>query len=173
MATLTVYSNTADGYLRSQSSVYLTARSGANLTVGTDSSIVISGQLRLTGTSYCYESFLFFDTSPIGTGTVTSATLSLYAKTDQSDVDFTTYARARDWGATLTTGDWVAGASLSALTLLASASSAGISTSAYTAFSSESAFTSNVSTSGNTLVILTSARHESGDPPPTGAEYVT
>jgi len=121
---------------------------------------------------WVYEGFISFDTSAIGAGTVTSATLSLCPYQDQSVTDYTLYARARDWGASLTTADWVAGASLSGLTLLASVSTVGISVGSYAALSSESAFASNINTSGSTRIILTSSRHEAGNLPPTGLEYV-
>ena len=161
MSTLTVYSDLVDGYIGSDSAVYLTARAGGgNLGVSTGADSIVQGQ----SLGYnCFEGFISFDTSSIGAGTVTAATLSLYAKSDYSVVDFTVYARARDWGASLTTADWVAGADLSALPLLASVTTAGLSVAAYTALSSESAFVSNINTSGSTRIILTSARHEAGN----------
>ncbi len=98
----------------------LTASVGAGLHVGQD----------FLGDSYgsqydCYETFLDFNLATL-TGTVSSATLSLGLALDVSTEDFTVEARTQDWGATLTTGDFVAGASLGGLTLLATLASSGI-----------------------------------------------
>jgi len=112
--------------------------------------------------TYYFETFLAFDTSTV-LGTITSATLSLYGSYDSSPTDFTVEARAYDFGATITTADYLPGTSLAALTLLASRSTAGFTTSGYNAFTSEAAFLSNINQAGTTRLIINSSLHRLGD----------
>ena len=163
---LTVWSSTADGYIAGQNATYATARSTAYAAYPTSLNGWI-GQLWDETDYYTYELFLDFNTSSVGSGsTVTTATLSLYGKAYQADPDFTVEARIRDWGGTLTTADWVAGASLGDYTLVASkATSGGWPTNAYTALTSESAFLTNVAQSGTTYVMCSSDRLRGGNTP--------
>jgi hypothetical protein len=126
------------------------------------------------GNKVVYEGFVSFDTSSIpDTDTIDSATLSLTAATDASYTDFTIEARTKDWGASLTSVDWVAGADLSGLALLASYATASgwVGTTTY-AFTSESAFRSAVSKTGTTYVMVSSSRTRVGNEP-SGDEYVS
>jgi hypothetical protein len=168
MTVSTFYSNTADGRVSSYDATYATARAGAALNADSAGSTMPLGQF---GTYNCYESFISFDTSTIGTDEISSATLSLYAYGDNSVTDFTCHARLKDWGASVTTADWVAGADLSSLPLLASVSTLGLSTSSYTDFTSESAFLTNINKTGTTGIILSSSRHEAANAP-TNNEFV-
>jgi hypothetical protein len=166
VSTLTVYSDAADGLVYGLNATYTTARSTASVADGT---YLFIGQAL---GYYCGESFLSFITSDVpDDATISAAILSLYVAGEQSVTDFTLEARLRDWGATLTTADWVAGASLSALTLLASKSTVGISGAAYLALTSEAAFATNVNKTGTTLLLLDSSRHVAGTTP-TGNEYI-
>ena len=170
--TTTAYSSTEDGFVRSTSTTYSTARSGGTLALNTTANIVVAGQLLSTPDYSCYEGFIDPDTSAIPDGDdISSAVLSLYGNADNSTTDFTANARLRDWGTTLETADWVAGASLSALTLLATFASTGFVVGAYSDFTSDAAFIANVSKTGETRIIITSARHEAGTTP-TGEEYL-
>jgi hypothetical protein len=168
MANYTIYASVA-ACIYSKSGTYSSARSGTGQTL--DSALNV-GQLYIATFYYCFESFIGFTTSSV-LGTVSSATLSAYLFQDNSTTDFTVYARLRDFGSgAVTTGDWVAGASLSALTQLASKGTSGIgSTNAYKTFTSSN-LASNINTSGDTRIILTSSRHE-GNNTPTGNEYVS
>lgn len=169
MATYTIYSDTADGYLESFDATYATARAGSgSINVDTTSTSIYVGQL--SGTYYCIESFVSFDTSSV-VGVVSSATLSLYGKDDGSATDFTMTAATRDWGATLTTGDFVAGASLSGLTTVATFATSGFSIAGYNVFTSTGSFLSAINIGGTTRLIVYSSRH-SGNNTPTGNEYV-
>ena len=167
MANYTIYASVV-GCIRSKSGTYSSARSGTDKTLDTSLSV---GQAYIATFYYCFEVFIGFTTSSV-LGTVSSATLSAHLAGDGSSTDFTVYARLRDFGSgAVTTGDWVAGASLSALTQLASINTSGIgSTGSYKTFTSSN-LASNINTSGDTRIILTSSRHE-GNNTPTGNEYV-
>lgn len=115
-----------------------------------------------------------FDTSSIGGGsTVSSVVLDLFLVIDNSTTDFTMNARDNAWGPTLTSGDYVAGASLSGSTLLASIFSSGIgATNAYKTLTSQAAFltATNIKT-GSVQILLCSSRQE-GNNTPSGNEYL-
>lgn len=122
----------------------------------------------------CVEQFVGFDTSSIADSDIVSqVVLDMYLTADNSTTDFTINARTKDWGASVTSADWVAGASLSGLTLLASLSTSGIgATGAYKTLTSQAAFLTapNIKT-GTVFAVLSSSRLESGTTP-TGEEYV-
>lgn len=168
MANYTIYASVV-GSIRSSSTTYASARSGSGQAL--DSTSLPVGQNYVSSNYYCYESFIGFTTSSV-LGAVSSATLSAYLITDGSTTDFTAYVRLRDFGSgSITTGNWVPGASLSALTQLASIASSGIGSSgSYKTFTSSN-LASNINKSGDTRVILTSSRHE-GNNTPTGSEYL-
>ncbi len=177
MTTATFYANTADGYLQSRDDSYSLARAGTGASLGSSASATTAyvGQANdgAPGFVYgCFELFLSFDTSSIPDGAgITSVTLSLYGETDASATNFTINARAYDWGASLTTADWIAGASLSGNTLLATFATSGFSVAGYNDFTSEAAFRTAINKTGTTYIVLSSSRHE-GNNTPTGAEYV-
>jgi hypothetical protein len=163
---LTVYSSSADGYVSSSNATYATARAGGTLAADATLAQLPVGQRFSSPNHICYEQFISWDTSSIPAGaTVTLATISLYVQLDQSDTDFTIEVRPYDWSTTVTTADWIAGASLSGLTLLASKGTAGISTVAYTALTSEAALLSAIVTGGTTRVVVDSSRHVAGNQP--------
>lgn len=172
MPTLTAFATSEDGRLESSDLVYLTARAGGGV-VGIDTNNIVVGQ-RLEGATYrCWESFLSFDTSSIpDDATIDSVVLSLFGDGDFSSTDFTLQARLRDWGATLTTTDYVPGANLAALTLLATVTSVGWSLAAYNDFTSEAAFAANINKTGETRLVIVSSRLVAGNVP-TGLEFVT
>ena len=167
MTTTVVYADAADGYLESLDGTYSTARAGAGLSANTTGTLIV-GQEESGGIYGVYESFVNFDTSAItDSDMITAALLELGLSADQSTTDFTCQARTRDWGATLTTADFVAGASLGALTLLATRATSGIG-----ATGSLKAFTENgsnlrdaINKTGLTSMILCSDRHVAGNTP--------
>lgn len=176
----TFYSDTADGFIQSLDTegTYSTARAGTSLTVDTSSTGDFLGQRYSGGLNwyFCYEVFLKFDTSAIDDGDdVSAAVLSVYGQQDATTGnDFTIQARTKDWGASLTTEDWVAGASLGALSLLATFNTAsGFSTAAYNDLTENgTALRDAVNKTGVTYVLLNSSRHEAGNAPTGGDEYV-
>jgi hypothetical protein len=189
MTTTVVYADASDGYITSQGleydnegpvdGNYADARAGSGptsaLTADTGSTSLTVGQDRVFGLAYSYyvyEAFLSFDTSGIDDGdTVSAAVLNVTSHADSSTTDFTIQARLRDWGTGLTTADFVAGASLSGLTLLATyATSSGFT--ANTAYDfTDSAMPANVSKTGATRMLLCSSRTV-GNNSPTGNELV-
>lgn len=167
---LTVWSSTADGYVYGEDASYAIARTTV-LADSNSSAVFIVGQTTNFG---CYEGFISFDTSSIGSGaTVTLATLSVYVDVLGSGGGYFTYqARIKNWGATLTNADWVSGAAdFSAYTLVASLDSSAMTAGAYRALTSESAFLTNVAKTGTTYIMATSSDHLAGNEP-TGTEYV-
>jgi hypothetical protein len=157
-----------DGVVYSSNASYATARTGGSLGAGVGGTTI--GQATFPP-YYIFECLYSFDTSAV-VGTVQSATLHLYGNVDSSATDFIAEARLRDFGATVTTADWVGGDSLAALPLLATFNTAaGWSTAGYNQFTSESAFISNINQSGFTRILVHSSRHRIGNAP-TGNEYV-
>lgn len=168
----TFYSGTSDGYLVSVHATYATARSthSGGTSPSDTATTMVCGQQK-PGDFQLYEMFVQFDTSAIDDGdTVSQAVLSLYGTVDLSTTDFTAEARVSDWGASLTTADWIAGESLSSLTRVATHASAGFTTSAYNDFTEDGLnFRSAVNTTGATRLILVSDRLVAGTEP-TGNE---
>ena len=171
MATLIVYDTTPTGAreVRSNSTVYATARAGASLITETADWI---GQDFGTPLHYCFECYYQFDTSALGAdATVSAVSLELDGLTDNSTTDSTFEARAYDWGGTVTTADWVAGDSLAALTLLATWATSGFSA-GYNAFTSDAAFPAAINRTGFTRFLIASDRLRLATTP-TGPEKVS
>jgi hypothetical protein len=168
---------TADGRLRNSNATYLTARSGGG-TFATDTTATFAevGQELSGGIYYCYESFFDFDTSIIPVGaTIASATLEGYVVSVSTGSSTAAIVRARikDWGASITTADWVAGASLSGQTLVAHmAALSGLTVSAYNTFVND-ALAANINKGGVTRIMLHTDRLEAGTAPGVGGEYAT
>lgn len=178
MTTDTFYSESADGFIESShATTYSTARSSSGTKVAPATEVYLQvGQNLIGGFGYyLYETFLSFDTSTIpDSAIISTVTLSLHggSYSDQSTTDFTIEARTYDWGASLTTADWIAGADLASNTLLASRSTSGWSTSAYNDFTENgSNFVSAINKTGITRIVICSSRTKDGTAP-TGAEYV-
>jgi hypothetical protein len=164
--TYTLYPS-VDGVVYSNNASYATARAGGSLGAGAGGTTV--GQATFPP-YYIFECFYSFDTSAV-VGTVQSATFQLYGNANSSATDFIMEARLKDFGATVTTVDWVGGDSLAALPLLATFDTAGWSLAGYNEFTSEAAFISNINQSGFTRILVASSRHRTGDAP-TGDEMV-
>lgn len=175
MTTSVIYADATDGYIDSGNAAYATARSGGTLSVDTTATNYQIGQYESKG-YHCDESFAQFNTN-IGSGaSISSAVLSLYGGFGKSvtapGAEFTIEARVHDWGVALTSADWVAGASLSAKTLVAHFASSGWVTAAYNDFVND-AMPANVNKTGQTLLLLDSSRHVGNNTPgSTGTEYV-
>ena len=169
MTTTVIYADTADGHVVGSSTTYSTARSTA---VSADATLATGnvGQNKVSSTYSCFELFFWFGTATIAdSDTVSAATFSLYLSSDLSITDFTMIAALHNWSDTLTTADWVAGASLAAKTTVATLASSAIG-SGFHSFT-DVAFPANIDKTGNTRIIVYSSRH-SGNNTPTGAEFV-
>lgn len=167
------FASTADASLQSSSTSYATARAGTGtLIAGADTSSTGRVGQDLVGSDYyCFEYLISFDTSSIDDAAlITDVELALNGSNDQSATDFVIQARLHDWGASVTTADWVAGADLSSKTLLATWNTSGYSVD-YNTFTSETAFLSNVSLTGTTYILLCS-KEQTDNSAPTGREYV-
>lgn len=178
MPSVTVYASSESGHIRSRNATYSTARSGGGtLTPSVDGATMSVGQGG-GGIYDVWEAFLAFDLASAGIpdgATITAAVLGIYATADDSGADFTIGARDLDYGATLTSADWVAGASLSSTGTERATldTTPGISTSAYVDFT-DAAMVALVeaSLSGTLRLVLYSSRTVSGSAP-IGAETVT
>lgn len=168
----TYYGDTADEDVWSNNGTYATALSTPAGTHNNGTGEIDVGQEH-PNNYFCDEGFIGFDTSAIDDADVVSAAvLSLYC-VGASNVAtaFTCNARLTTWGAAVTTADWIAGASLSALTLVAhKAVTSSTSTVAYTAFVDD-ALAANINKTGATQLVLSSNRMEAGTAP-TGGEYI-
>lgn len=163
MTTLIVFGS-IDGTIESDSLTYSTARAGSSLVTSTNLSVGQEDGYTI------YESFITCDASAIPDGAVISSVVAeLYMVTDNSDLDFWITMALRDYGATLTTADWVAGASLAALTTVAQKFSSTLGA-GYNTFDNV-AFPANLSKTAATRLILYSARHAANNAPG-GVEYV-
>jgi hypothetical protein len=172
MASYVIYSDSSDNDINSTNATYSTARAGSSLFLGISASYKSIGQYYSGGTYGCYESFFGFDTSVLGAhSSISTAVLSIYGQSDSSSTNFTVEARSYDWSTTVTTGDWVAGASLSALTSLATLATSGYVSEGYNNFT-DVAMPANVNKTGFTRIICCSSRMTNGDTPTT-LEYVT
>ena len=176
MSTLVVYSDTTDGYINSSDGTvyfgpqgsYASARTGSAFSVDTSLGTFIVGQSYywdVNGQYQVWESFAGFDTSSIGSGSVSAATLRLTSNSDGSTTDFTVEARLHDWGTGLTSADWVAGASLSGKTLLAHYATSGgfVNGTGYDLV--DDAFAANINKTGTTRLLLCSSRTTAGTAP--------
>lgn len=152
-----------DDSIRSRNGTYATARTGGTLSTLT---LLRVGQDFNGGPDYdCFEAFTQFDTSGVpDTDTVSGVVLSCDGSTNLSTTDFTANARIFNWGAGVTTADWVDPTG-SLGTLVATWASSGYSAT-YNAFTSEAAFPANINLTGVTYLMLISARHEAGTTPP-------
>jgi hypothetical protein len=163
VATYTIYASASNsGRISSNDNNYTNARNGSG-TIST-STQPRTGQFRLTVAYYVYEAFLDFDTSVLSGKSIVSATLEGYLQAVYIDTAFTAQARLRNYGASLTTGDWVAGGSLSALTSLATLASGDATVSAWNEFT-DVALAANLNTTGNTRILICSSRTVSNSSP--------
>lgn len=168
MTVTTVFAGTNDGNISSSNATYATARSGSGLVADTASIILTAGGQDLSFTTYdVYEGFFSFDTSPVpDADTISAVVLSLKGDDAGSSPTFSLQARVFNWGATLTTADWIAGASLSGNTLVATFATSGWSITAYNAFTeSGTAFRTAINKTGTTFLMTCSDQTVSGTTP--------
>jgi hypothetical protein len=168
MATQTFTASANSGGLQSRSTVYATARAGTGSTTATLAADARIGQRLFFSEYYIWQYLLEFDLTALAGATITAATLSIYPWA----IDGTGYgleARSYDYG-TLATSDFVAGASLSGLTLLGSYT-ATAPDSVYKAFSDVALTSTLVEGALNRMVV--NPVNQRTDTAPTVDEYVT
>lgn len=171
MTVYTIYSGTNDGHISSgPSTTYSVVRAGTNLSATTSGTALVTGQNFAGRTNYiAFEGFVSFDTSSVS-GTITSASLTLTPSSVYGP-SYYILAKIYDWGTTVTTADWVAGASLSSYTDYGSVNITSTSTSARTFSDVNGGFGPQINTSGETRILLVSQDQQTGSAP-TGVEYV-
>lgn len=168
MTTYTIFGNTADGKIDSTNAVYLTARSGGTLAVDTTGNLG-HGQQEFFGYDVI-QGFPGFDTSTV-VGTISSVVFSLFGSGALNTAGWTSQARLSNWGPTVTTADFVAGASLGALTLLASKVLTVVgdwSTAGYNDYTSGANFLTNINQAGTTYFLLCNSKTVAGTAPASG-----
>lgn len=177
MATYTFYPSTSNsGWASSYDNggSYTKARAGTGsygVAVAIGSATDYIGQTKSGAIVGCFETYLEFDTSSLAGKTITSATLSIYPTTlANSGGSWTNEARLYDYGTSLTTADYVAGASISGYTSLATLTSAASTTGAYRAFT-DVALPANINKTGKTRIGIFSSEQRLNSAP-TGQEYV-
>lgn len=183
MTTTIVFGEASDGAISSQNNTYSTARAGSSLAVNSTGTYLTAngtndppvsggtgvGQVELGGFYVLVEAFLAFDldsASIPGGDSITDADLVLVQDSGQS-TGYTINARAYDWGASLTTGDWVPGSDLSSLDLLASHAVASTSSGTRTFVSNGSELVdfTEANRAGVARMVLASSELESGSAP--------
>jgi hypothetical protein len=183
VATLTVWSDAADGYVTSSNSSYSSARAGSNLasaTGGSTEQMIWSGA---SGTETIRQLFFGFDTSTLGDDDfISDVALALWptAQTSNDTVSQLIYARLYNWDTTVTTADWRATDGTSATdTLLASKAKTttkgvnSLTTGQYNTLTSDAAFKSNVSKTGFTRLYTLISNAESDNDTPASGNTVT
>ena len=170
MATSFFYPS-SNGFVVSIAGNYSNARAGTDYKEfhAHGDNVLHAQQGLLDGGNYyiLLQALLRFDTSAIGSDTVTAATLSLYSQDrGGSPGDLEVYGGS--FGASLGTEDWVPGASVSGL--LASITYASFTAGAYRDLTSEADFKDAINKSGNTDLVLVTSKFRAGTAP-TGPDY--
>ena len=167
MASYLVYSELSDGYIKSTNSTYSTARAGSNLSVTDDdaSTAFAIGQ-ELDGSTYdVRQAFFQFDTSFLQSDeTVLTAALRLYHPSNTGSAH-TLEVREHDWGASLGTGDFVAGANLGSKTLLAEYERSSSESAGNITYFSTGDFPDAINKSGNTRIMVHAKEQRTGEEP--------
>jgi hypothetical protein len=178
MAELTVYASTASGRIEAAGSTYLTMRAGAGLAAYTNPQYVYTGQLLDGGDFFLNALYLEFDTSEIAAGdTITGVAFAPYLWTGYgNNTPHVAEVYAYDWGAGVTTADWVAGDDIGDLgDLLASFDTTGLplneSQAGWKTFTNEDAMLSAIVKGGTTRFLVICDRFRLGTEP-SGPERV-
>jgi len=157
-----------------QGTSYADARAGTDVLRVTTVNLDIGQTKTALPTFFCYNTLISFDTSFLGSSAVIiSAVLSLYFDDEQAGQDFTIEAREHDFGDTITTADFVAGADISGKTLVASMLRSAATLNQYNALTSDAALLTNINKTGKTRIVVTSSRFRTGDEPAGFTERIT
>ncbi|MBO3751525.1 hypothetical protein J5X84_36095 [Streptosporangiaceae bacterium NEAU-GS5] len=171
----TFFSATTDGRIEGNSATYANAREGTGtINVTTADTSRFCGQF-LSATYSCYELFFSFDTSAItDTDIVTSVTLDLWLVTDSHATTWDLEARTFDWGASLTSADYVPGSQLGSKTLLSSRDVTGLgATGAYKTWASSANFVTATNIKTGTVYVMLSSSAQRLNVAPTTTDGMT
>lgn len=170
------FSQSTDGFLRSSSGTYSSARAGTGIVVDNTSSYMYAGQRLATSTYFLYEGFISFDTSTIATTEViANASILLHLLAVNGSVGAASnplYARGRAYGTSLDTGDWVPADSLSSSSLFGQTAAAlTANSSIHLPLADPGNNSGRISRSTTTQFVIDTQNTEASTTP-TGDEYV-
>ena len=163
MPTYTIYSDAADGEVKSVNADRATSRSSGTLTATTGAATINVGEIGpVVGSITNYAAFLSFDTSGV-VETVSAVTLSIYPSADNfTTVLPTLNVRKHDWGTSLTTADWLGSGGIGAKTLVATMAATAFTTGAYRDFTSEAGWPAALDPASERLIIMGSYSEAGG-----------
>lgn len=158
MTTTTIYASTTNSALvTSRNATYTTARAGSNKAVNLPNSVLSFNPCNsfVSPNYFCHEVLLDFDTSSIpDTATINTVTLQIYT-TASTSATYTVECRIYDYGSSITTADYVAGANIGTYTLAASLPSSSLFNNNYTSFSENGTnFVDNINKTGSTRLLV-------------------
>ena len=174
MATLTVFSDSSDGVIFAQDPTWADVVSGSAATFFEMTANTFDGfgqDFNNGGNNeYGLEPWYGqFDTAALGAGaTVTAVALSLYGVgAGDANTAFSLEARLYDWGASLTTADWLTDSQFAALTRVATFADVNTNwLAAYNTFSEDGTnFQTGLNKTGQTKLIVSTTNHASGTAP--------
>lgn len=166
-----------DTRVQSISSIWTTARAGANLAaIQAVEGYYPAIGVFYTGSGMCQfvQTFWSFDTSVIPDGAIVTAVDLQMLHATPIGASFLVEVRAHEWGDAITTADWVAGDNLAGKTLLASVMSGDLSSAPVTLTSGSTlvgAIVDAINTTGHIRLMASSKRQRIG-PEPWYDEYV-
>ncbi|HUW17411.1 MAG TPA: hypothetical protein VMW94_10065 [Actinomycetes bacterium] len=178
MSTTVVYASGESGIVRATSlNNYLeSARGDGSFGVFTTQATAYAGQL--VSSWFIYQAFLTWDTSAVGTDTVSNVDFEVDGVADNSTSDLVVESYAYDWGATLTSADFrdsdVDIPALGSIIASHDTASGWTLTAGYNqTMGALTAFDSAINGAGDTLIVLISSRHRTETVPSGLTEYVT
>ena len=175
MSTTVVYASGESGWISSENGTYLTAARGAGTT--TAGATAATGYVGQLPGFAVYQTFLTWDTSAVGTDTVSIVDFEVDGTTNASVFDFVLETYAYDWGATLTSADYRdSDSGIPALgSIIASYDTAGgwaITAGYNQTMGALTAFAAAINGAGDTRVVVISDQHRL-ESQPTNNEYVS
>ena len=177
MSTTVVYASGESGVVRATSlNNYLeSARGDGSFGVFTTQATAYAGQL--VSSWFIYQAFLTWDTSAVGTDTVSNVDFEVDGVADNSTSDLVVESYAYDWGATLTSADFrdsdVDIPALGSIIASHDTASGWTLTAGYNqTMGALTAFDSAINGAGDTRIVVISDQHRL-ESEPTGNEYVS
>ncbi len=157
------------GYLYCSSSSYASARDGSGTkTERSDTAYMVAGQTESSGTYICNQAFMQFDTSVVPDDEeITSVRLTWFPTLTATGNELLE-ARFVDWGGTIETSDFIAGASLGDAPLLATfdpTSANDYGQPMWGTFVPTEDFASYINVTGNTRIHVSSREQRLGNAP--------
>lgn len=155
MTVTVVYSDLSDKYIYCSNTDMQTAMDGGgSFSTSATTTSIYTGAF-LSGATHIYmEGYFRFDTSAVGTDSVSDAVFSAISSANNTTIDVLLEFRALTWDGASGSGDWKTTAQLAALTRVASINtSVYVNSVTYIDHTSDAAFTSEINGSGYTSII--------------------